>query len=253
MHLSMAHEMVQSERLIGRYATFLTNHFPAFYFGSIAPDSQNITQGRIKRFDTHFYHLPPYLEERGDDVLTYHPALADASAQSADYVAFLTGYIAHLQIDLVWNRRILQPYFIFNEAWGDIERKDRFLRHNLLLTLLDQKSLSCLPKEANQTLSGCEPQQWLPFVPDTDLINWRDNISNQLLPDAPSRTVAIFAERLGLSPEAFETRLLDEVWLHNELFAFVQLADVEAILAEAVLYAIDLITDFLAPRLDLIL
>ena len=83
-----------------------------------------------------------------------------------------------------------------------------------LPTLLD-----ALPKDTGEHLHGVEPHAWLPFITDENLRTWRDFIAEQLPPGGNSRTVEVFAQRLGMSNDEFADLLNSEERLEELVFS----------------------------------
>ena len=250
MHLQTA-ELVKA-RLASRpdqsaaLLTVLNDEWPAFYFGSAAPDFQSICG--IPREDTHFYRMPPDPDNMAyTRMFASYPELADAGHLPAAKMVFLAGYIAHLLLDLVWFRQILVPMFFRAEQLGS--RQQRHLLHLILLAYLDRVALKALPDSAAVTMASAQPVQWLPFGGDEELRQWRDYLVPQLKPGAVTQTTEIYAARLGVTEEAFAGKLKDGAWLQSHLFSQVPVPRVQQILRDAVPPTIQLIEDYCAGRL----
>jgi hypothetical protein len=242
MHLQIAERIWAQPNLETAVRELLAREWPAFYLGSVAPDYQTICD--IPRERTHFYELPPDpLAEAHAVMLARHPELADLAELSPAQAVFIAAYSAHLMLDLRWYREVLAPLFIQSPHWQD--HRQRFIIHNVLLTYLDKIALETLPADAAVTLAAAEPQAWLPFAEDGDLLRWRDILVAQLQPGASILTVAIYAQRLNLSPAEFAARLEDPIWMNEQLFNRVPVAQVQELLDTAVPQSVSLITEYL--------
>lgn len=246
MHLHMAEQILSTMKASsngnGRILSQLQESWPAFYMGSVAPDVNAISD--IARSATHFYEMPPdpQLEAYAKMLVTY-PDLACGCNLPPDKAAFVAAYSAHLLLDLVWMREIVYPFFVHADQWGD--RAQRRLTHFILLTYLDTLALEALPETAVSTLANAHPQQWVPFIADDLLVAWRDMLVAQLYPEAPIKTVEIYAERLGMSVEEFATNLQDAQWMAEQVFGKIPVNKVQARLTEAVPRSIEIISDYL--------
>lgn len=237
------HGRLDSGRLdSGRLAATLTAEWPAFYLGSVAPDINAISD--LPRPTTHFYDLPPLPPaDAYQQLWTQFPQLAHPRQMAAGQRVFVAAYCAHLLYDLIWLRQIAWPYFFYAEHLGP--PKQRRLIHFILLTYLDSLARAELPDTAVTTLAHAQPDHWLPFATDALLIQWRELLTGQLTPGAPSQTVAIYAGRLGLSPAEFAAALHDPAWMDEHLFGKLPMAEIQAILQTAVPQSIALIDDYL--------
>jgi hypothetical protein len=218
----------------------LERSWPAFYLGSVAADVQTITD--IPREKTHFYGLPPGPGEGYQRMLADFPELGHPDELTPAHAVFIAAYCAHLLLDVRWFEEVLTPFFIGGD-WGD--HRHRFIVHNTLLTYLDRQARAALPDDAGAILAAAHPDRWLPFAEDTDLLRWRDLLVEQLQPGAASQTVAIYAQRLRMTPAHFEANLDDPAWMDEQLFRNVPLASVTALLDSAVAQTGELVSDYL--------
>lgn len=244
MHLDIAEQIrrqaVQNGH--GRLADQLGAEWPAFYLGSVAPDINAISD--IRRAETHFYDIPPRPEnEAVPEMLAQYPLLAAVDRLPAAQAIFVAAYSAHLLLDLIWLREIVVPFFFQADHLGPPAQ--RRLTHFILLTYLDTISLEALPDTAVTTLAQASPNQWLPFVPDALLVQWRDMLVDQLHPEAPVRTVEIYAGRLGMSAAEFGAALHDPAWMEEHVFSKLPVLEIQAIIQTAVPRSVQLITDYL--------
>ncbi len=214
-HLASAQRLLDEDQLPAPGRNRLAAHLPAFLLGSIAADGHADAPG-LRREDTHFYTYDrPIAAPLPEVMLTRYPALA--APATAVQRAFVAGYIGHLALDEIWTEQVTRPYFI-ESVWGS--SAERFLMLNLLLIGRDERDRASLRPGLMAALSRACPADWLPFLPDSALIAWRDLVACQLEPGAPSRTLPIISQRTGRlvdelraladSEEALESRL----WSH---------------------------------------
>lgn len=250
MHLQIAEQV--TAKLHAKPATdrsllsFLMEEWAAFYFGGVAPDFQSICG--IPREETHFYGLPPDPDNLAyPQMFARYPELANTSDMLPSRMVFIAGYVAHLFLDLIWFREIVVPFFVNAKQMGDL--KQRRLLHLILLAYLDRLALQALPASAAGTLAQAQPHRWLPFATDAELCQWRDYLVPQLRPGASTRTVEIYATRLGMTAGTFAAKLDDGVWLRNHLFSQVPVASVQTILRDAVPPTIQRVQNYCEGRL----
>lgn len=240
IYTHLTHEAVVDEVVNGRLRT----EWPAFYLGSIAPDVQTISGA--PRSATHFYNANGSTREVADEImLSQYPQLATKLPETQ--AIFMVGYMAHLLLDVIWLHDIVIPYFWLPKGLGDPPQ--RMLRHNILLTYLDQLAQAALPASAGQTLAQAhlapEKGPWLPFVADQHLAAWQAMIVRQLQPGAPSETVAVYAERMNMTPAEFSAHLHDPAWMDERIFQAVPVPQIQARLQTAVPETCTLITHYL--------
>jgi hypothetical protein len=182
----------------------LEAELPAFLLGNIAPDVQTVS-GQAREA-THFFPVPLGRAPAARVALFgQHPALADPRRLPAAQAAFLAGYLAHLEFDMLWVRDIFEPVFGPAQTWGTFA--ERLYLHNALRAHWDVGDQGRLPADTGPTLAAAAPRVWLPFVRDADLVVWRDRVAQQLHADGRAHTLEVFAERMGVDVAAFR-RLL---------------------------------------------
>lgn len=246
MHLQMAERIRADGRLGDEPRRSISDYYPAFYLGSVAPDFQTVCD--IPRSETHFYRLPPRADEKAyPALLARHPELARPPDLAPDQAVFVSAYLAHLMLDLRWYHEILIPYFVNSEGWAS--RRERFLVHNTLLTYLDKQAVDSLPDSAGELLRAAEPSQWLPFAEDGCLVHWRDLLVSQLERESPLQTIAVYADRLSMSQAEFSANLERVEWMEEHLFSKVPVGRVLEMLDAAVIESVDLVTSYLAGEL----
>ena len=207
-HLVVAGEVLDHPDLDAGLRDRLRAARAAFLFGNTAPDVQTVS-GQ-SREATHFFGLP--LDPRHPALTTLfaaHPELAQPRALDETHAAFMAGYLAHLRLDELWIEHIFAPYFGLGLHWGR-DFRERLLMHNVMRTYLDRLDAPQLRGWAGREIASASPQRWLPFTADRYLIAWRDLLAGQLAPDAPLRTVEIFAERMHVPPATIEALLAPE-------------------------------------------
>ena len=199
MHLAFAQRVIDDPTLPAADRALITApaNWGAFLLGSVAPDAR-VSSG-IRRADTHFFEyaatipIPPFTV-----MLDRFPALNSAQLSAANYRAFVAGYGAHLAMDEVWCVDLLYPYFM--RRWDDEFTSFQML--HMLLGTLDGRDYDSLPRSAyHAAIMTAEPDHWLPFIPDSALIEWRDLIAAQIAPGASSSTVEILSQRINMSAD----------------------------------------------------
>jgi hypothetical protein len=248
MHLRIAEQIMgEAERGNCRLHALLQQEWPAFYFGSVAPDYQSICG--IPREQTHFYGIPPEPDNQGYNVmLRQFPELAHSQQLPPTQAMFVAAYSVHLMYDLIWLRDIVDPYFFHAKDMGD--RQQRILVHFILLTYLDKLAFESLPETAVSTLAAAQAEQWLPFARNEHLLSWRDEIVPQLQPGACIRTIEIYAERLGMTPDEFAINIEDPDWMDRHIFGQLPVPEIQNILDTAVPRSLNLIADYLLETRD---
>lgn len=233
--------------LDGRLLNGLCTAWPAFYFGSVAPDYQTICG--IPRSDTHFYKMPPDSRSQGQqNMIAQFPQLYPGSALEPDQAAFIAAYLLHLRLDLDWHFDVVLPYFA-NSAIIEDPRQG-YLLHVMLLAYLDNLAYQSLPDTAPAALAAAEIRQWLPFATDGELETWRDFLLEQMAPQAATRTVQIFARRLRMTPDEFTAKLNDPEWMNKELFSRIPVSKIQRQLNNSVTESLDLVDAYWNGRFD---
>lgn len=236
-HLWVAEELLQHPDLPAEIHELLGQQRAAFMLGNTAPDVQTIS-GQL-RVATHFFDLPilPDSPHAWQLMLASYPRLAQADRLPAPQAAFLVGYLCHLQADWLWITDIFTPIFGPGVNW--LTFKQRLYLHNVLRAYLDRQILPDLLPATGDYLSHATPQDWLPFVEDRHLCQWRDWLAEQLCPGCEPQTVTVFAVRHGLPEEDFYLLLASEEKLEEEIFTHLprrRLGDYRNRLVEANLY-----------------
>jgi hypothetical protein len=244
MHLHVAEQILKTVAADGngRLTQTLSDEWPAFYLGSVAPDVNAIST--LPRENTHFYQVPPAPEETAHlTMLAQYPQLKDVALMSPGQVVCVAAYSAHLMLDLIWLREVVYPFFYLTENLGD--RQQRRLTHFILLTYLDTIALAGLPETAVTTLAAAHSNQWLPFIDDTILVAWQEMLVEQLQPGAAVKTIEIYAGRLKMSSAEFAANLRNPSWMKVQVFNKIPVDKVQQILQTAVPRSIELISNYL--------
>ncbi len=200
-HLNAAQHLLNDPQIPAATRQFLEKEQGAFLLGNIAADAR-VSSGSL-RADTHFYQYDrPIVEHPWRVMLAQHPGLRHASSDSQR--AFLAGYVAHLSMDEYWSLHMLGPHFVESQ-WGT--RESRFVMLHIILIYMDERDLAQLDPEQYTILQTAQPAEWLPFMPDPVLSQWRDFIAEQTAPEGHSETLAIFGARINKTPEQFRAIL----------------------------------------------
>lgn len=214
-HLASAQRLLDDEGWSAPGRAFLRAHAAAFLLGSIAADGHACSD--LRREDTHFYTYDrPITTPPAAVMLSRYPVLL--APVSAGQRAFVAGYVGHLALDELWTERVTRPYFI-EPAWGS--SAERLLMINVLLAGMDERDRHLLRPELMAALPGAVPANWLPFLPDSALIAWRDQIAVQLEPGAPSQTLPIVSSRTGVPVEELRSLIHSEEAQNTRLWAHV--------------------------------
>jgi len=216
MHMAFAERIIRDPALPDPLRSAIKAQWGAFLLGSIAPDAR-VASG-IRRADTHFFEYEPVIAVPPNVVmLTQYPALQPTHIHDAAHAVFIAGYSAHLAMDEVWCTDLLFPKFMKLDG-GSFSS---FQMLHMLLGYLDGRDYAALPiAEQYPALAGVTLDQWLPFIPDSALIAWRDLIAQQIAPDGHSQTLEILGQRIQMSADemaAFinDTAQMDEKLWHN--------------------------------------
>jgi hypothetical protein len=195
MHMALAHRFSNDELVPAIIRSEIKDNWGAFLVGQVAPDAR-VSSG-LQRAHTHFFDYAPKIEPPAPKVmLEKHPSLRFGRVTDAAQAAFIAGYVAHLVVDEVWCEKALYPLF---STWGT--QSVRFLMLHMLLGYLDERDYNTLPTTDYAPMHEATPSGWLPFMPDADLIVWRDLIANQLPSVGRNLTYEILSKRVDLTAE----------------------------------------------------
>lgn len=208
--------LLAAQRFLGvdaQHLTVLTQHSDAFLLGSVVADAHFLCD--LQREDTHFYRYdrpidrPPWRE-----MVDRYPSLMQP--QNDAMRAFVSGYVFHLAMDAYWSLDVTRPYFGGGD-WGGLEL--RILMLHVLLIVMDERDERALDPTYNTILGEVEPDDWLPFLPQSALIGWRDLVYRQIAPGGASETLAIFAPRVRMSAPELRAVVDDASRLERDLWA----------------------------------
>ncbi len=222
-HLSLAQEILAHPDLPSIIRKRLENNRCEFLLGKTAPDVQSIS-GQ-DRASTHFFKLPLGDQPPAwETFIKEQPHFSDPKLLSPGHAAFIAGYLCHLQADVFWIKKIFWPNIAQpSPKWESL--KKRLYLHNILRAYLDEKILKDLPTDINKWLDQVEIKNWLPFVNDKYLIEWRDLLSKQLHPNGKSQTAEVFAKRMGVSKEGIEEIIHSEEQMEKRIFSHIKMKD----------------------------
>lgn len=225
-HLRIAQCLLADDSLSSAYRALLRRRLPTFQLGGIVADAR-VANG-MSREETHFYaYGAPISERPWRRMLRQHAELGDPRDEA--HLAFIAGYVAHLAADEAWALKMVRPQF-WGRAWPDVTRADKFFALHLILTIMDERDERALESWQAGSLARCEPDGWLPFLPDAVLRGWRDMVAQQIAPGGGSRTLEIFSARLRREPAEIRAALDDKESLEYYLWRHVPeplLAEVE--------------------------
>lgn len=209
-HLQITDTLLHDAALSPTAQRIIRAEQPAFLLGGVVADAR---PPGSERADTHFYHYTrPMPDNPWREMFRQHPSLQQSRSQA--HRAFLMGYVAHLATDEFWSRYMLAPYFA-NGNWGrDI--RDRFYVLHMLLIAMDERDEALLAAPIPGLLRRSQPHEWLPFMADEVICEWRDFIAQQL--QGESKTIEIFGSRINTSPQEIRARLDDPAWMQERLW-----------------------------------
>lgn len=154
------------------------------------------------------------------------PSLNPVQMSDPERKSFIVGYACHLQADWYWAKQIFEPFFGPTAKWQDF--RQRLYLHNVLRIYLDFRALDDLNGEIRLGLGKVLPPSWLPFVEVVYLQEWRDFLAEQLQPGASIRTVSVFADRQGISTEAYYQLISAEDEMQRQIFNFLPKKSLDA-------------------------
>jgi hypothetical protein len=193
-HLEISQRLLHETALSDDMRRLLNTHQADFLVGAVVADAR---PDGVKRADTHFYHYSePMPDNPWREMFRQHPSLMQPL--SPEHHAFLAGYVAHLAVDEYWSRYMMKPYFA-DGAWGP-DIKDRFFALHLLLAHMDERDEQLLDSSVPTFMRQSQFTNWLPFLTDAALAEWRDFIAYQL--ETTSQTLDVFSPRVKIAADA---------------------------------------------------
>ena len=133
-HLRVAEVLFEHPDLKVAACERISQCFPAFLLGNIAPDVQVIS-GQ-SREATHFYRLPmrENCAPAWEQMLSDQPALKPAGLRDGEQGVFISGYLCHLQADWFWVEQIFDffPEQNLHDFWENLITNNIALLNDLL-------------------------------------------------------------------------------------------------------------------------
>jgi hypothetical protein len=218
-HLAAATDLLDDPALAVRPRLASGEPRGAFLLGTISPDVRVVS--RLTREETHFFDIPlSQGAPASQRLLEQHPALADANALPEAQAAFVGGYMTHLIMDEAWLELVVMPY-IYREdrPWGSDH--PNFRLYSLLMTYLAEWGGKRLPEAQVDALRAAQPDGWLPFASDADLVFWRERVLEHALADAGRQTAQMFAALMGSNGDALYAVVCSEEAMAREVFSVV--------------------------------
>lgn len=244
MHMAVAHRLREDEHVTGAAREQIGAHWGAFLLGNIAADAR-VSSG-LQRRDTHFFDYQPVLKPSPHTVmLAAHPELRVSAVNSPAQAVFVAGYCAHLAMDEVWCTDVLYPLF---DDWGS--PRQRFEMLHMLLGALDERDYLALPRSDFDPLFRSQPDNWLPFMSDADLVGWRNVIAEQIAPGASSRTFEIFSARIQRTASDLADFIHDAEQMQRGLWANVPRQAIEQIEAKMYTHARHVMVDYFGDAIQ---
>lgn len=168
LHMILARQLANEQP-----ARVLRDEPGAFYLGATAPDIRGMV--KIDRTRTHFFELGNFDHQSGVEAMfREHPDLATTDCLDDSQVAFLCGYISHLEMDEAWICDVYRPCF------G--ERSP--LKGDLLANLLDRVLQFELDRQAREDRVAVKAirddlltstiREAVAFLDYDDLMRWRE-------------------------------------------------------------------------------
>ncbi len=186
----------------------------AYYLGATTPDIRVLT--KWDRARTHFFDLKDFSEQSGvAGVFRSHPELASLDGLSQGTIAFLCGYISHLEMDEAWILNVYRPCFGERSPLkGDVLANllDRVLQFELDRREREDRAAVA---EIQRDLLASTMAVAIGFVDEETLCRWRD-VSADLLNQRPGwdRFGAIASRHLrayGVESEADMAHFLRDI------------------------------------------
>ncbi|MGB2696037.1 MAG: zinc dependent phospholipase C family protein [Dehalococcoidia bacterium] len=192
----------------------LTAEPGAYYLGATSPDIRALT--KWDRRDTHFFDLTCFEEQHGKDGLfSAHPELADARQLDESTVAFMCGYISHLEMDETWITDIYRPCFGERSPLkGDLIANllDRVLQHELDQRDMQERDAT---SEIHRQIVETAADVAVSFLERATLLRWRE-VTAERLSDPPDwERFSLFVSRhlrpFGVESQADIAHFLENI------------------------------------------
>ncbi len=213
-HLEIAQRLLRDEALPEAIRACLISQRSAFLLGSIVADAR-VNSG-LSRDATHFYRYDaPISEHPWRVMMRRFPTLQ--TPLDAAHRAFIAGYVAHLSVDETWALQMFRPHF-FDGEWSN--RYQRFLMLHIILIYMDERDYDLLEAWQYPALCAATPTEWLPFMDDATLVDWRNFIGLQIAPDGESQTLHVLGTRVAKTPQELRSildspqKMQHDLWRH---------------------------------------
>lgn len=222
-HLETAQRLLVDDLIPAEIRAAFAEQLPAFLLGNIAADAR--ISGDITRETTHFYSYDRGITEHPWRVMVQRNPELNQPATLAQQV-FVAGYVAHLSIDEGWSLHMLGPHFA-QRTWGT--NHFRFLMLHMLLIYMDERDYHVLLPWQQPNLATAVPDQWLPFMNDRILSDWRDFISQQLAPVGTSQTLEVLGKRINMQASELRDYLDSTDRMEADLWANISRDQLQAV------------------------
>ena len=221
----------------------------AYYLGSTGPDMHVLSRG--PRISSHYFDLD-CLDEQ-DTVESFfcaHRDLRDVWKLGDSTAAFVSGYLTHLVMDVVWITDIYRPFFGPDSALGGGPRAnvlDRVLQYEMdLQRRLDRAAMD----EIRDALVASPRTVDVDFAQPEIIARWHElAVMTASLPptwDRFPRTASRFLSLLGVStPEEVDEFMKTLPQLLDETHEHVSKRQTEAFVAKAQALALDTLKEYL--------
>lgn len=212
-HLVTALDLLEDPALAARQR--LLSEQGAFLLGSVSPDVRMVSG--LTREETHFYDIPVSSEApAAQTLLETYPTLSDAHTLSGKHAAFIAGYLTHLIMDETWLEVVVMPYIFIDRAVWDSNHPNYRLYSLLMIHLAEEGARHVTPQMIEQ-MRACQPQGWLPFASDQQLIEWRDRVAAYCSDNSGLQTARMFAAQMKIEAEELYSSATSQTALENEL------------------------------------
>jgi hypothetical protein len=139
--------------------------------------------------------------------------------------------------------KIFQPVFGPRQNWETFS--ERLYLHNVLRANMDIEAIEALPADTADILTNIDLDQWLPFVEDYHLDEWRQYLVRQLQPGSSVKTVDVFAARHGSDPGEFRAVVGSESYLEEKIFTRIPRESLTEFRQQVIELNIKLLDDYL--------
>lgn len=166
--------MTVARELAGQLRSAVVESEPgAYYLGATTPDIRVLT--RWERAKTHFFDLADLGHQRGVEAFfREHPGLASPNCLKKTTVAFLCGYISHLELDETWIVDVYRPCFGEQSPLkGDVLANllDRVLQFELDRR---EREDGVAVSDIRRDLLASTVEEAVAFMEYDTLLQWRD-------------------------------------------------------------------------------